>query len=217
MIIPIQYDDISNLSNDYYQVRMGEKYGVINLELKVAPELKYDYISSVHDEEGFFKVKASDKWGFINNSGKELTPLKYDFIRHFTEGYATVFREGRWYFLDNRGEELPIVCNGIVNFRNVSALMNGFCLVEYKSKKGFIDKNRKLVIPLIYDDTGLYQYGHVDVKLNDKWGVIDELGDIVVPIQYDTVDIDHSPNIITTKNGKEFYFDRTGNPIDKPQ
>jgi hypothetical protein len=38
-----------------------------------------------------------------------------------------------------------------------------------------------------------------------------------VPIQYDTVDIDHSPNITATKNGKEFYFDKTGKPIDKPQ
>lgn len=216
VIVPIQYDGINMLNNNIYKVQVSEKYGVVDLDLKLIPELKYDYMEDYPDDEGFIMVKTAGKCGFLNNLGKELTPLKYDFVRKFTEGYATVFREGRWYFLNKSGEEFPIVYNGKENFENVSGLMNGFCMVKFKGKKGFIDKNTKLVVPLLYDDTGLYHYGLVKVKLNNKWGVIDESGNIIIPIENDTMDI-YYENITATKNGKELYFDKTGKPIAKPK
>lgn len=215
VILPIQYFYIYSLGENVnsYVVQLGEKMGVLNLDLKGIPELKYDHINV--QREGFSVVVAADKYGFIDILGKELTPLKYDFAKHFTEGYATVLREGRWYFLNNRGEELPLLYNGSENFDNVSALVNGFCKVRFKTKTGFINKNRKLAIPLLYDDAGFYHDGLVDVKLNDKWGVIDESGNIIIPIEYDKMDIDQ--NIIATKNRKDYYFDKNGKPIAKPQ
>lgn len=218
VILPIKYFYIQSITEDInsYSVQDDKKMGVVNLDLKITPELKYDHFGV--QREGFFVVKAADKYGFIDLLGKELTPLKYDFAMRFFEGYATVFREGRWYFLNNRGEELPVVYNGTVDFDNVSALVSGFCIVKLKGKKGFIDKNRKLVVPIIYDDAGLYYNGRVDVKLNGKWGVIDESGDIIIPIEYDEIDIYYgNQNISATKNGKELYFDKTGKPIAKPK
>lgn len=219
VIVPIQYDEISTFYNNSYKVRMGKKYGLIYPDLKLIPELKYDHFEEFEVEEGhFFLVKAAGKFGYINILGKEFIPLRYDFAKRFQEGYATVVKAGRWYFLNINGEEFPIVYNGTENFENVSALSDGFCRVTFKSKKGFIDKNRKLVIPVIYDDAGLYYDGRVGVKLNNKWGVIDKSGDIIMPIEYDKVDIyDLDKNITAIKNGKELYFDKTGKPIAKPK
>ena len=185
----------------------------------MVPELKYDHFEEFEDEEGFFfLVKAADKFGYINILGKEFIPLKYDFAKRFQEGYATVVKAGRWYFLNINGEEFPIFYNGTENFENVSELTNGFSTVTFKGKKGFIDKNRKLVVPIIYDDASLYYGGRAEVKLSDKWGVIDESGNIITPIEYDKVDIyDLDKNITAIKNGKELYFDKTGKPIAKPK
>ena len=197
----------------------AKKYGLIYPDLKLVPELKYDHFEEFEDEEGFFfLVKAAGKFGYINILGKEFIPLKYDFARPFQEGYSTVRKEGRWYFLNKNGEEFPIFYNGTENFENVSELTNGFSTVTFKGKKGFIDKNRKLVVPIIYDDASLYYGGRAEVKLSDKWGVIDESGNIITPIEYDKIQInDNNQNITATKNATNFYFNKNGKTITKPK
>ena len=216
VLVPIQYDEISNIENNTYQVKLGEKYGVLNLESKLNPEMKYDKIG-YYNRAGIVTVKAAGKYGFIDHSGVEIIPLKYNYAQDFQGGFASVRKDARWYFVNDRGEELPVVYNGIEDYQFVSELLNGFAIVKLKNKHGFIDKNRNLVVPIIYDDTGYYYGGLVDVKLNDKWGLLDQSGDIIIPIEYDEVDFhDMETSIKATKDGRYFYFDRTGKPISKP-
>ncbi|MBW8361304.1 MAG: WG repeat-containing protein [Kaistella sp.] len=216
VLVPLEYDEIINIKNHTYQVKLGEKYGVVNVDSKLTPEMKYDEIGYA-TRAGIVSVKAAGKYGFIDQSGVEIIPLKYNYASDFQGGFATVRREARWYFVNDRGEELPVVYNGTENYQYVSELLNGFANVKLNNKHGFIDKNRKLVVPVIYEDTGYYYGGLVDVKLKGKWGLLDESGDIILPLEYDEVDFhDVETNIKAVKDGKDFYFDHTGKPVSKP-
>ncbi|MEG1700059.1 MAG: WG repeat-containing protein, partial [Alistipes sp.] len=48
-------------------------------------------------------------------------------------------------------------------------------------KRGFVDKNGTVVIPLKYDDVGNFREGLAGVRLNGKYGYIDKNGTVVIP------------------------------------
>ena len=60
-------------------------------------------------------------------------------------------------------------------------------LVPYRKgdKWGFCDWNKKIVIPVQYDDAWLFSEGLARIEFNGKYGFIDKKGNIVIPAVYD--------------------------------
>ena len=52
-------------------------------------------------------------------------------------------------------------------------------------KWGFVDKNGKETIPLIYQNAYSFGEGLACVQLNNYWGFIDKSGSVVIPTMYD--------------------------------
>lgn len=118
----------------------------------------------------------------------------------------------------------------------------GLALVRYKDKYGFIDKNKKLVVPIKYDDVYSYipaiEGTLTDRVLKDwnakwnwswdkgqlmsvcrdgKWGYINEIGQEVIPVKYDDVRenivFKNRPLIGVGLNGKYGFVDWTGKEV----
>ena len=52
---------------------------------------------------------------------------------------------------------------------------------------GYIDKNGKTVIPIIYDNVKWFERGLCPVKKDGLWGFLNEKGETIAPMMYDDI------------------------------
>ncbi|HEY5122649.1 MAG TPA: WG repeat-containing protein, partial [Ignavibacteria bacterium] len=62
-------------------------------------------------------------------------------------------------------------------------------LIPYRSgdKWGFCDKNKRIIIPVKYDDVRNFREELAPVKLNDKWGFVNKESMEIIPPKYENV------------------------------
>ena len=58
----------------------------------------------------------------------------------------------------------------------VNDLSNGVSLVKKSGKYGFVNKDGKVVVPLVYDESSTMSEGYAPVRKGDVWGYVDSLG-----------------------------------------
>lgn len=97
----------------------------------------------------------------------------------------------------------------------------GVALVRLRGKYGFIDKEGKEVVPLIYDDiedetkeSGWYKTCmFLAVKRNQKWGLIDSNHNIIAPCVYDKIENFYESQYMhwAKRDGKYGTIDQAGN------
>ncbi len=73
-----KYDEIKKFDLGLAIVRLGLKYGFIDLNGNEIIPLKYDNVNSFSD--GLAKVKLNGKWGYIDKANNEIIPIIYDKI-----------------------------------------------------------------------------------------------------------------------------------------
>ena len=61
-------------------------------------------------------------------------------------------------------------------YDHVDDCVCGLSQVAKGDKYGFVNKDGKLIIPLIYDEALTFSEGFVAVKQNGKWGYLDSTG-----------------------------------------
>ena len=90
----------------------------------------------------------------------------------------------------------------------------GFFLVAKNDKYGIIDKSRKIVIPLIYDDYLTESKSKfLTACKNDKYGLIDLDNNVIIPFEYDVIR-DYLPeSLIVKKNGKYGFISINNEPL----
>jgi|GEM_PF-838858 len=70
---------------------------------------------------------------------------------------------------------------------HVNEIACGLSLVEKDGKHGYVDKDGKVIIALIYDEGMNFVEGKAGVMINNKWGFIDSTGNEIVKPQYSEV------------------------------
>lgn len=80
-------------------------------------------------------------------------------------------------------------------------------------KFGVINKEGKIVAPIIYDQIWEFIDGNAIVKLDDKWGYINANGETIIPIVYDDIDYVNDGLICACKDGKYGFIDINENVI----
>ena len=91
-------------------------------------------------------------------------------------------------------------------------------------KCGFINENKEIVIPFIYDEIGSFGSSIADdglarVKRNGKYGYVNTNGDEVVSVEYDILFLFQTGNSNTArfyKNGKNGHVNRQGKEVIPP-
>jgi predicted nucleic acid-binding Zn ribbon protein len=86
-------------------------------------------------------------------------------------------------------------------------------LIPYRKgdKWGFCDRDRKMVIPAVYDSVDLFSDGLAQVELNLKFGFVDTKGNMVIPAVYEWVESFSEGRAIVSLNDKRGYIDTKGN------
>lgn len=89
----------------------------------------------------------------------------------------------------------------------------GLVAVEQKGKYGFMNSQGKLVIPIKYDDVGIFSEGLASVEKNNKSGFINIQGKIVIPFEYDRPSRFSDGLARVRIDGRYIFIDKTGTKV----
>lgn len=93
----------------------------------------------------------------------------------------------------------------------------GFAAVKKDGKWGYINKSKKLIVPLKYDSADDYTNGYAVVGLKGKWGYVNSVGKEIVPIQYEEALPFVNDRGCVKLNGKFGFVDTFGRIIVFPK
>jgi serine/threonine protein kinase len=96
---------------------------------------------------------------------------------------------------------------------NVSTPLKMLTPYKQGEKWGFLDNNKKLVVPAKYEEVGAFIEDMAKVKLDGKWGFIDRTGKEIVSPTYSFV-FDFNEGYAGVNNGdKGGFIDKKGNVV----
>lgn len=99
-------------------------------------------------------------------------------------------------------------------YDNAWTFHEDYAVVNINNKTGCINTAGKLVIPAIYDATGLhFSEGLLRVKMSNKWGYIDKTGKLIMPFIYDKAFDYKSGLALVGLNEKFGFIDKAGQAI----
>ena len=156
---------------NYFVLRTGDKYGVIDASGNTVVEAKYESI----------KIPNPTKDRFMCYEGEKITILNSNNEKLFTE-YETVE---------------PI---NLTNIASDLAYEKSVLKYKQNDKYGIIDfEGKKLTEPIYEEINGvMYREGELEVKQDGKYGVINIKGTVLVKTQYDEI---ISDNYYSEENG----------------
>ena len=205
VVIPFFYDYATNFVDGFAIVKKGNKYGCIDKKgNEVIPFGKYECISGNSlGKEGLTVVMINGKWGYCDDNGKEIISCVYDNVSRFSEGYAAVWKNN-WAYINKHGEMMTkFIFHDYCDFENGYAVVqnanrrygvvdknfNEFIPYEYQDifqeegfsvksngKWGFLDRNKKLIHPCVYDNEIYFNQGLAFVRKNGVLGCLDMEG-----------------------------------------
>ena len=78
---------------------------------------------------------------------------------------------------------------------------------------GYCDKNKKIVIPIIYSEVKPFKEKFAAVNKNGLWGFINEKGEKICPYKYNYVESFNDERALVGLNGKYGFIDYSGKVI----
>ena len=172
-----------------------ERGGIVlyNIEGEKCSDVLYDrdsdYRHFFYTESSIVPIKENGLWGWVNREGKQIVPCKYNRelwpFQFENETCVCVTNEttGLIGVLNAYGETVvPFEYNDIKT-RNNPGIMSNLFIVQKEGKWGAVNKQGKIVIPIIHDEP---QHSDVDKGIvffekGNKWGGYDEYGNNVLP------------------------------------
>lgn len=86
LIFPFKFDEIYfEDKTDLFVVKLGEKYGVVNLKGEQIIPTAYDYLSVWKCEQTRYLVRKDNKYAIIDDKNKVVLPFKKDILTNFDD------------------------------------------------------------------------------------------------------------------------------------
>jgi WG containing repeat len=162
---------------------------------------------------GLAMVIINDRYFYINDTGEKVFSTDYDFAESFFADRALVVKKDHKFIIDTHGK---VVAN--VPYDQISPYSDFVWQVIRVSKNvyksGFINREGKEVVPLIYDEVIFYdpEFNRGLVRIKNKMGFLDEHGKVVIPVKYDDAEAFNRKGLsYVILDGRGFYIDVNGN------
>ena len=151
--------------------------------------------------------------GLMNLRGEIVLDPIYDEIilfarregstgKNFENGPLLVSLNERFSYVNNKKEVVHVLQNNVDICDDYFQYSDYRLKVSNNDKCGYIDTGGEQIIPIQYDDCGLFRYELAPVKKGEKWGVINPNGELVIPFLYD--------NAVVYKDGSGVHLEKDG-------
>ena len=196
LVIEPQFKRSKSFSNGYAAVLKGSEYGYINPQGEMVIILEHlsgfqlighDDFSDGVARLGYRKTKTESQQeteyfvAYINTNGEMVIPPIYETGTYFNEGLALVQDEQTEYYIDTEG-------NVVMEFDQEKffrcPFQEGLACVTENGKRGFINRDGKMVIEPQFGRVESFSNGLASVKKGESWGYINNQGEYVIEPQY---------------------------------
>ncbi|MBX7202296.1 MAG: WG repeat-containing protein [Bacteroidia bacterium] len=203
ILIPFQFDEAGNFSENLAPVRLNGQINYINKAgLKVISE---NFDEGYAFQNGLAIVEIDGLSGIINTLGEWVVPPTWPLI------------EGPFYHLYKIGTDSSIrIFDGQNNaflpalFHESGNFSEGFCAVGIDGHYGYIDSLGKQHIPLRFQEAQPFHKGLARVMEHGLYGMVNTSGNVVVPFRYEGVANSSEGYIKIYQNGKCAFLDLQG-------
>jgi hypothetical protein len=181
----LDYGDIDkyiNLGDDMFALKIDDEWGVYNPEgYPIRGGITY-----------FSKCRSMDIYivhidGKVYFASKEFTLLAGPFVSAAdfdAYGYAVVSREYEYYSLLSKGFKEVL---GTINCEELKPLSADYFKIRKNGRYGIVDKDKKEIIPAIYDGIQMLGPNHFELMYNRKYGLADINGNVIFECLYDEI------------------------------
>ncbi len=201
-------DELIPVNNKVFIIKISEKYGLIDNELKLLCPVRYDQLTPLEDD--FYLARLSGKMGVIKSSSTVVVPFDYDTL--YAQG--NVLRAYRkiegWSLIDNSNKPLTQKNYDWIGSQN----QNLFPVIN-NHYWGAINVTGEEIVHCVFDSIVQISSDRVVVKFKNQYGIINTHEDWLVAPQAKSVDLindqlysqQESPNIFLKNfNGEIVYF-----------
>lgn len=170
VIIESKYDLLKQSKMGIFIAKLGEKYGIINIQKE--EKLPFEYSSIIYNDKADIYIAEDDKFNSnILNSNLESKIIGILAELNETKGYLKLRVDDNYKYYNFKFEEKQE--SDIFPNRTMF-------LAKKDGKYGFTDKSGQVIVDYIYDDaTEQNDYGFVAVKKDGSWGSIDRKGNVI--------------------------------------
>lgn len=133
------------------------------------------------DLKPFYK---NNQWGYKDSNGNIVIESKYDYTNFFYNKLAIVKKNGKYALINKEGNQLEDF--EYDNLELKFGYDRAYYLVTLEGKKGVLDPDGKLVIPIEYDEIKSYSRGEFELELGNKKGFA-SVGNFIIPAIYDEI------------------------------
>ena len=180
-LIPLNYDNVSYLSNNAYAVEKNGKQGIKFIGVGNDIPLAFESVGRVR--KGFVAYKNGYYHQF-NEEGLELGIEGIEWVSNYGNIYyddeILVKKQGKYGLIRmDTGWVVPARYDSIQNYLD-------YHIVTLDGLFGIYGKNDNLILSAKYND---FRLSHKDfiVRMGDKMGVIGRDGNELIPVEYDQV------------------------------
>lgn len=179
-VIPCIYKEARSFSNGRAAVCSYNSWGFIDKQGILCVKTKYKYVSD-------FKGNIASVWNHKNKSGvidifdNIIVPIKHEIIRLEENNIALAIDGYDYKYFTDKGTKL-----NRLTFREADEhFFDGCARVRVKDSWGFIYKDGRIGIPVMFDDARPFSEGLSAVKIKGKWGYINNSSVFVIEPQFE--------------------------------
>jgi hypothetical protein len=177
------------------------------------------------------------KEGLVDTLGRVVAEPEFDETRSSSEGRSAVRKNLLWGLVDGTGlvvieptwDELSGFSEGLaVVATGIKRIMRGRLPVQEGGRRGYIDRDGRVVIPARFEEASRFAGGVAWVREGGKWGLIDRNGEFLIRPRYESMTgpLDFSEGVcpihlagdwVSDENPARFgYIDATGATVIPP-
>ncbi len=147
--IPLRYEVAYAFAAGTAQVKVAGKWGLIDRGGNLVVPAEHDEMSRLSPDSNLLRVRKGRLWGLIDDTGKAVVPVEHADISSSppSDGRLAAKSGTLWGYLDPATGGFAIQ----PAFSSANRFSGGLAVVARSGKRGVIDRDGKVVIPVQYD------------------------------------------------------------------
>ena len=216
VIIPIIYDEIGELYNDYVVVKQHGYYGLISLRGELIIPCDYDGIDKyyhdinhleINSQNDVFSVLKNKKWKYILAARGKCNYIQYDWISDIFFSFNYIVKLGKKYGIVNRQGEIIIPAD----YYRIEGYF-GFFILDSGKRKGLCDTNGNELLPVSCSNIQIIS-GKSAIIIKDEKFYLFFFEKYKAPVEYEEISRLYSNFCKVFKDGKCGIIDDEGRII----
>jgi TolA-binding protein len=206
-----KFEEAYSFADGVAKIEIGGKQGFVNALGEYVVEPIYDALEVFTDK--LLIYTDNNLSGIVDKKLNILVVAEFDKIGPLSHGLAMVVKDSKLGYIDSAGTvQLELIFDEFPNCIELGLFRQFSALVKFKGKYGIVDKNKKFVVPNVYENLGAFSTAMAFSK-GKKWGFVDLSNKIIIQPKYDFAESFGAGGGLVVLDGKYGVIDISGNEV----